>query len=544
MDFSSTQGGGQWDYLSSSNVGGENGTNLTYGVSGYPTWWTDWAANPWLYVSDTQQHPGNAFDSIRRWTAPYAGTVTILGTSRMTSPYPGDGAYIRISKGTITGTLGSQTQLYQGFVASADTVGVAWSLTTTVAPDDVIDTVVNRNGAYDNDEQTLQQSIAYTQMEGGGWPNHILTSLSQGQAKLGDSVAAYGHGFRRDAIAVYSGLPLPVSPRMPMPTTFVNSTTLRFTVQGPKVYADGSWDNPIFVWIENHGDSLGPSPLVIPPPLCAPSSVTACSPAAGVCGRQTCAADGNSFGACTQISCGVCTPGAKQNCDYRGCPVGEQTCNDNGSGFGACTDPTYRCAFCTPGAKKSCDYRGSAGTSHCALGEQTCNGDGSRFGTCTDPTYQCGTWSSIDFRECAFTGVAKHAGVLADIPSGDSKQAYVLHHKATVSGVPMYARAYSWDLWGNSWGTFAVSNSGCFVYNLSYWKTCSSPFSGSILYMDPSTGRTFREGTGFPCTGECFGGKERRVYSSEPRWGNEPFLPGGFGGPPRCETIVGKTFEW
>lgn len=118
--FSSIQGGNQWSYLGSSTAGGANGTNMTYGTPQSATWWGyDWATNDWLYVSDTQQHPGNALDSIRRWTAPYAGTVTIVGTSRMTNAYAGDGAYIRIRKGTITGTLASQTQLYQGLVASA-----------------------------------------------------------------------------------------------------------------------------------------------------------------------------------------------------------------------------------------------------------------------------------------------------------------------------------------------------------------------------------------------------------------------------------------
>ena len=147
-------------------------------------------------------------------------------------------------------------------------------------------------------------------------------------------------------------------------------------------------------------------------------------------------------------------------------------------------------------------------------------------------------------KECASTGVAKHAGILANIPSGDSKQAYVLNHKATVFGVQMNAKAYGSDLWGNAWGSFAVPNASCFVYNLRYLKTCTSPVTGSVLYQNPNTGKTFREGASIPCLSTCFGSNERKVYSSEPNWGNEPFLMGGGGGPPRCETLVGKEFTW
>jgi len=191
---------------------------------------------------------------------------------------------------------------------------------------------------------------------------------------------------------------------------------------------------------------------------CAPGAVASCQPGAGACGKKTCAADGNSFGACAEALCGVCAPGAKQ----------------------------------------SCDYRGSAGSSHCSLGEQTCNGHGSGFDACVDPGFRCGSWGNIDMKECASTGIAKHAGVLAGIPSGDSSELYVMNHKATVFGTAMNAKAYSSDIWGNAWGSFAVPNSSCFVFHLSYLKTCSSPFTGSILYMNPNTGRTFGKAPAFP----------------------------------------------
>lgn len=239
----------------------------------------------------------------------------------------------------------------------------------------------------------------------------------------------------------------------------------------------------------------------------------------------------------------VCGAGSTQACvNSHGC-TGQKVCSADGNHWGSCTGGgTTNCA-CTPGAKRACDYRGAAGTSHCALGEQTCSADGNSFGACSDPTYQCGTWGSIDMKECASTGVAKHAGVLIDIPSGDDRRAYVLNHKATVFGVAMNAKAFTTDIWDNAWGSFAVPNTSCFVYDLSYLRTCSSPFSGSILYRDPQSGMTFREAAGFPCMSNCFGTSERRVYNREPRWGIEEF-PSGGGGPERCETLIGKTFAW
>ena len=243
-----------------------------------------------------------------------------------------------------------------------------------------------------------------------------------------------------------------------------------------------------------------------PRTVCEPGAAVGCQPAlAGACGQKICAADASAFGACMQVSCGACAPGSK----------------------------------------KACDYQGSAGQSHCPLGERTCNVQGSGFGACNDSAYRCGNWSSIDAKECASTGVAKHAGILANIPSGDDRKAYVLNHPATVFGVQMNAKAYVTDLWGNAWGSFAVPNTSCFVYNLTYLKSCTSPVTGTVIYLNPNTGKTFRESASIPCLSNCFGSNERKVYSSEPNWGNEPFpLIGGGGGPARCETLIVKSFEW
>ena len=278
-------------------------------------------------------------------------------------------------------------------------------------------------------------------------------------------------------------------------------------------------------------------------PQCNLGSTRTCRNVYGCQGQQTCV-DGVFWGRCTggATSGCMCSPGTTRSCQPGGGACGTQTCASDGNAYSACTPVS--CGVCTPGAKQACDYRGSAGLSHCARGEQTCNAFGSGFGACSDPTFQCGDWSSIDPIGCASTGFADHGGVLINIPSGDSWQAYVLNREAIVFGVPQRAKTFSIDIWGNARGGFLIPNSSCFVYQMDFLQTCSSPFGGSVLYVDRATGRSSREGAGFPCMSNCFGTNVRRVYSSEPSWGHESFQL-GFGGPPRCETkIGGPTFPF
>jgi len=151
-DFSTTQGANQWSYLDG------DGVPMIY-TGAYGGAWHSNAASSgdWCYISRTQQHPGTSTstkDSIRRWTAPHTGTVTITGSSKMSGPNGGDGAFVIIRK--------NDGQLFRGRVAPSDTtVGQSWTLTATVLAGDTIDTVVNRGATYWNDEQILTQNITY-----------------------------------------------------------------------------------------------------------------------------------------------------------------------------------------------------------------------------------------------------------------------------------------------------------------------------------------------------------------------------------------------
>jgi len=91
-----------------------------------------------------------------------------------------------------------------------------------------------------------------------------LTSLSRVQARVGDSVEANGSGFNRDTIVSYSGFALPGAFRVPLPTSFINSNTVRFIVQLTNVSVAG---DTLYIWVENPGvASLGPLPLLVLPP--------------------------------------------------------------------------------------------------------------------------------------------------------------------------------------------------------------------------------------------------------------------------------------
>jgi endonuclease/exonuclease/phosphatase family metal-dependent hydrolase len=151
--FSATQGANQWSYLDGDQNPMVFGTTYAGGA-----WQSTAAGGPdWCYVSATRQHPGtNATtrDSIRRWTAPHTGVVTITGNSKMSGFNGGDGAYVFVRRNGL--------QLYGGFVAPNDTVvGRSWTLTSAVTTGDMIDTVVNRGQTYWGDEQILTQTITY-----------------------------------------------------------------------------------------------------------------------------------------------------------------------------------------------------------------------------------------------------------------------------------------------------------------------------------------------------------------------------------------------
>jgi hypothetical protein len=106
-------------------------------------------------IGNNWQHPGNNADSVRRWTAPSAGSIRTTGTASDGNVNCGsDGVVITIRKGT--------TVLWQQTVARNNTTGVSFDLNTTVVTGDVISFAVNKGSENSCDKTMLDPTIVHT----------------------------------------------------------------------------------------------------------------------------------------------------------------------------------------------------------------------------------------------------------------------------------------------------------------------------------------------------------------------------------------------
>lgn len=134
-DFSSTQGQKQWYYMQGS---GTSYSNMSW----------DQANSRWQGTQAYSILRGNAFfhpdnnDTVLAWKAPAAGNITINGNPRKQNGSCGDGVQVKIMKNT------NQLWPVSGWhtIGSADQVGITHQLATTVAQNDMIYFVVNKNG--------------------------------------------------------------------------------------------------------------------------------------------------------------------------------------------------------------------------------------------------------------------------------------------------------------------------------------------------------------------------------------------------------------
>jgi hypothetical protein len=129
--FATTQGQNGWSYLDST------GAQLTYrpADNAYPS--DIWqGSEQYPIVSRDGGHPGDSKDSIRRWTAPQAGSIRIAGNARDGDPACGRGVAILIKKGSTT--------LWQAAISNGDTKGVNFDLPATVNQNDTVDFVINK----------------------------------------------------------------------------------------------------------------------------------------------------------------------------------------------------------------------------------------------------------------------------------------------------------------------------------------------------------------------------------------------------------------
>lgn len=164
--FSGVQGAHQWRYQSIT-TGDSAYTTDTRDLSTYVNWpaWTYSATSAEPWVSATGQHPGNnTFDSVRTFTAPYSGTVSVRGTvSSATSS--GNGVRIKIvcNSTQVFPTSDWQTVVPQGQLPAALAVNTVdtGNIIVNVTAGDRLFFVVNANGDYGSDSTNWAPSITY-----------------------------------------------------------------------------------------------------------------------------------------------------------------------------------------------------------------------------------------------------------------------------------------------------------------------------------------------------------------------------------------------
>jgi hypothetical protein len=143
-DFSGTQGYRQWSYRDST------GALLVYDpVNGR---WKGVEAYLWIWAGGC--HPGSTRNVVRRWTAPQAGSIAISGNVRDLDANGGGGVIAIIRK--------NGNEIWRTTIVNGDSTGVNFSLARSVAANDRIDFVVNRNGNYNNDSTAFDPTIVLT----------------------------------------------------------------------------------------------------------------------------------------------------------------------------------------------------------------------------------------------------------------------------------------------------------------------------------------------------------------------------------------------
>ncbi len=155
---SSTQEANAWSYFAQSLTPPYALTPMTPTSISSPflSETTAWNAGPDSWLWSWGGHPTPGSDSVRRWTAPAAGTVRIAGSASDADPNCGDGVVVSIRKGAST--------LWTQPIANGDSTGVSYDLTTSVAQGDAVDFVINAGPAQNHycDSTSFNPSIAYT----------------------------------------------------------------------------------------------------------------------------------------------------------------------------------------------------------------------------------------------------------------------------------------------------------------------------------------------------------------------------------------------
>jgi hypothetical protein len=149
--FAAAQGQNGWSYLDSA------GAQLTYRPADETYPGAIWqGSEQYPIVSRNGGHPGDNKDSVRRWTAPAAGTIRVTGNAHDEDAACGRGVTVLIRKGAAI--------LWQAPISNGNITGINFDVTATVQRNDTVDFVINRGADGNNlcDMTAFEPTIVLT----------------------------------------------------------------------------------------------------------------------------------------------------------------------------------------------------------------------------------------------------------------------------------------------------------------------------------------------------------------------------------------------
>ncbi|KUP22530.1 discoidin domain-containing protein [Paenibacillus sp. DMB5] len=204
-DFNNIQGAKQWYYMQGS---GSTFTNMTW-LSGTNQWKGAYDYN--LIGVNGLIHP-DTNDTVIAWKAPQAGNITIKGRVAKQNSSCGDGVKVKILKNSSPLWPNSGWQ----DIAATDTIGVNHELITTVAQDDYIYFVLNRNSTNACDGSRWNPVIEYRVPSVNIAPQATVTTTSG--ASIGQ-ISNINNGIITDSWSSQNGITFPTYITLDLSTT-------------------------------------------------------------------------------------------------------------------------------------------------------------------------------------------------------------------------------------------------------------------------------------------------------------------------------------
>ncbi|MCX7425119.1 MAG: hypothetical protein NTW96_05760, partial [Planctomycetia bacterium] len=238
------------------------------------TWFgsTFWTGPDWTRVGKDWQHSGENTPSVRRWTAPRDGRVTITGRVYKADINNGGGDGVRLA------IRHGRHEAWKAEINGDDTKGVEPNLTLEVRRGDAVRFVVHKRGAIPFDTTHWDPAVAYadgerfqasegfsTQKQGQGVWSYEMERVSMSVADA-PRVHAFGLDFALQSRAVEPDRPITLTPLDTLPVVVIaDGSDKRGTVlalgPGPwRIQVAVAADGRLQVRLDDGSDAAGSTP--------------------------------------------------------------------------------------------------------------------------------------------------------------------------------------------------------------------------------------------------------------------------------------------